>query len=97
MIASIAAIFVAVWFYQTAEASGQKTASWIAAGTLVYFFSALFWSYFINPSIKDSALHNPSAFLIFVVQYAYIAFALICTAGFKIMMSKKENTENSST
>ena len=44
MFAPIAAIFIAVWFYQTAKSSGQKPLSWTTAGIVVYFFSALFWS-----------------------------------------------------
>jgi hypothetical protein len=94
MFAPIAAIFIAVWFYQTAESSGQKPLSWTMAGIVVYFFSALFWSYFVNPSIKDIAIHNQSAFLVFVSRYAYIVFALSCAAGFKVVMSKPPKIEN---
>ena len=95
MFAPIAALFIAVWFFQTAESSGQKPIPWATAGIIVYFISALFWTYFINPSIKDSAIHNQSAMLIFVSRYAYIVFALACAAGFKILMSKKVDSEES--
>ncbi len=96
MLASIAAILVVVWFYRTAEVSGKEPVSWTASGAIVYFLAALFWTYFINPPIKDNALHNPSGFMVTVVQYAYIVFALACTAGFKILMSDKPVDENSS-
>lgn len=96
MFAPIAAIFIAVWFYQTAASSGQKPISWATAGIIVYFISAVFWTYFINPSIKDSAIHNQSAMLIFISRYAYIVFALACATGFKILMSKKVVLEESS-
>jgi len=94
MFAPIAALFIAVWFYQTANNSGQKPLSWTIAGMVVYFSSALFWSYFVNPSIKDMAIHNQSAFLIFVSRYAYIVFALSCAAGFKMAMSKPSKADD---
>ncbi len=58
MFAPIAALFIAVWFYQTADISGQKLLSWTIADMVIYFSSALFWSYFVNPSIKDRVIHN---------------------------------------
>lgn len=94
MFAPIAALFIVVWFYQTAAQSGQKPLPWATAGIITYFMSALFWTYFINPSIKDSAIHTQSAFLIFVSRYAYIVFALACATGFKVLMSKPVDTED---
>ncbi|MDQ7090273.1 MAG: hypothetical protein Q9M50_06445 [Methylococcales bacterium] len=91
MFAPIAALLITVWFYKTAKSSGQKPIAWATAGIVVYFISALFWSYFINPSIKDSALHNQSPLLIFISRYAYIVFALLCATGFKYLMSKKSD------
>ena len=82
IIASIAGIAVLVWFYHTASDYDRNPIHWAIAGFVVYFTVALIWTYFINPSIKDAAMHSRSIFLMYVVRYAYIVFASVVAVIF---------------
>ena len=93
MIGAIVAMCIAIWFYQTAIAANQKSVSWAIAGVIIYFMAALFWSYFITPSIKVITEHNQKGCLILVVQYAYIIFGLGCATVFKLIMTAKQRQE----
>ncbi len=76
MIGSIAAAFVACWFYFTAKKTGRDPVSWAIAGLVVYFIVALSWTWMVTPSIKDAASHGQNGLLIFLARYAYILVGL---------------------
>ena len=63
IIGSVAAILIFVWFYNTAPRSGRNPLNWAIAGFVVYFTIALFWTYIVNPGIKDAAMHSRNTFL----------------------------------
>ncbi len=90
IIGSIAAIFVLVWFYHTAPGAGKNPVQWAIAGFIVYFTVSLLWTYFVNPSIKDAAMHSRDGLLMFVSRYAYIVVALVCAIVFNLKMGKKK-------
>ena len=89
ILGTLIAFGIATWFFQTARADQQKPFSWAIVGIVIYFSCALFWTFFITPSIKEAALHSRSGFLIFLVRYAYIMFSMGCVTLFKKLMSKK--------
>ncbi|MFW5443773.1 MAG: hypothetical protein ACKE51_05645 [Methylococcaceae bacterium] len=89
IIGSIAAILIFVWFYKTAENTGRNPLHWAVAGFVVYFIVALIWTYFINPSIKDAAMHSRSTVLMYVVRYAYIVVSVCCAVVFNLKVNKK--------
>jgi hypothetical protein len=88
MLSVIAAITIGVWFYNTAERSGRPRVSWGISGVVVYFLAALLWSLIVTPGVKDAAIHNQSGFLIFVVQYAYIGFAMVMAGLVNFWLNK---------
>lgn len=89
IIGSIAAIFVLVWFYNTAEQYGRNPLHWAIAGVLVYFIVALLWTFAINPGIKDAAMHSRDTLLMWVARYAYIVVALACAVVFNYKVGNK--------
>ena len=91
IIGSIAAILVLVWFYNTAPNYGRNPVHWAIAGFLVYFVIALLWTYTINPSIKDAAIHSRSTILMFITRYAYIVVSLLGAFIFNLKIGKKNN------
>lgn len=88
MIGVIAAIAVAVWFFNTAPRSGRPPVSWAISGAVVYFLAALLWSVTVTPALKDAAVHNPGAVLIFAVRYLYIGVGLAAAAGVNVWLNK---------
>lgn len=88
MLSAIAAVLVGVWFYHTAARSGRSPLSWAISGFVVYFVAAMLWSLGVTPSIKDAANHTQSGVLVFVVQYAYIAFGLACAGVINVWLNK---------
>ncbi|MCK5831727.1 MAG: hypothetical protein KAH20_15640 [Methylococcales bacterium] len=84
IIGSIAAIIILVWFYYSAEGYGRNPVHWAIAGFLVYSIVSLCWTYFVNPSIKDAAMHGRDFFLMYVSRYAYIAVSLTCAVVFNL-------------
>jgi len=94
IIGSIAAILVLVWFYNTAPNYGRNPVHWAIAGFLVYFIIALFWTYTINPAIKEAAIHSRSTVLVFITRYAYIAVSLVGAIIFNLKVGNKNNQAN---
>ncbi|MDD2760709.1 MAG: hypothetical protein PHH11_10510 [Methylomonas sp.] len=88
MLGIVAAILVAVWFFNTAQRSGRPPVSWALSGVVVYFLAALLWSLIVTPGIKDVATHTLSGVLIFIVRYAYIGIGLIAAAIVNIWLNK---------
>lgn len=91
IIGSIAAILVTLWFYNTAAHSNRNPFQWAIAGFVIYFMVALFWTYFINPSIKDAAMHSRNSLLVFISRYAYIAVALAFAVVFNLKVGRKSD------
>lgn len=92
IIGSIAAIAILVWYYQTAPGFDRNQMHWAIAGFMVYTLVALFWTYFINPSIKDAAMHSRNTFLMYVVRYAYIVIATAIAVVFNKTIGPKNNS-----
>ncbi len=93
IIGSIAGIVILVWFYYTAEELNRKPLHWALAGFVVYFTVALFWTYFITPSIKDAAMHSRDTFLMYVVRYAYIIIASTSAVIFNKKIGPKKQID----
>ncbi len=89
MIGVIAATLVGLWFYNTASRSGRPPVSWGVSGVVVYFLAALLWSLIVTPTLKDSAIHNQSAMLIFIVRYAYIGVGLLVAGAVNAWLNKQ--------
>lgn len=90
IIGSVAAILITVWFYHTAPRSNRNPVNWAIAGFVVYFIVALCWSYFVNPGIKDMAMHNRNTLLMYVSKYAYIMVAVASAVVFNMTIGKKK-------
>lgn len=88
MVGVIAAILVAVWYYSTASRSGRPPISWAVSGVVVYFLVALLWTLIVTPGVKDSAIHNQSGILIFIVRYAYIGVGLLAAGVVNFWLNK---------
>lgn len=84
IIGSISAILIIVWFYYSAERFNRNPVHWAIAGFIVYFIVSLFWTYFVNPSIKDAAMHGRDTLLMYISRYAYIVVALVSAAIFNL-------------
>ena len=93
IIGSIAAILIFVWFYNTASTFGRKPLHWAIAGFVVYFIVALIWTYFVNPGIKDAAMHSRSTLLMYVVRYAYIVVGVTCAVIFNLKVGNRKPVE----
>ena len=93
IIGSVAAILIFVWFYNTAPRSGRNPLNWAIAGFVVYFIIALFWTYFINPSIKDAAMHSRNTALMYISRYAYIVLSLAGAVVFNLTVGKKKQDD----
>lgn len=89
VIGSLAAIFILVWFYNNASSYGRNPLHWALAGVMVYFLVALFWTYFVNPSIKDAAMHSRDSFLMYISRFAYIVVALMGAIIFNLKIGPK--------
>ena len=89
MLSVIAATLVGVWFYSTAGRSGRPPVSWAVSGVVVYFLAALLWSLIVTPGLKNVAIHNQSATLIFIVRYVYILVGLLVAAGINTWLNRK--------
>ena len=92
IIGSIAGIVILVWYYQTAPKFDRSPIHWAIAGFVVYITVALFWTYFINPSIKDAAMHSRNTFLMYFVRYAYIVIASVIAVIFNKKIGPKNNS-----
>lgn len=90
IIGSIAAIFILVWFYHSAPGFGRNPVQWAIAGFCIYFVVSLVWTYFVNPSIKDAAMHSRDGVLMFVSRYAYIVVALASAVAFNLKVGPKK-------
>jgi Na+/H+-dicarboxylate symporter len=90
IIGSIAAIFVAVWFYNSAPRSNRNPLHWAIVGFIIYFIVALIWTYFVNPTIKDAAMHSRNVFLMYIARYAYIVVSLAGAIFFNLTVGKKK-------
>lgn len=88
IIGSIAAILVTFWFYNTAQHSDRNAVHWAIAGFIIYFIVALLWTYFVNPGIKDAAMHNRSNILKFISSYAYIVVSSACALLFNFKFGR---------
>ncbi len=91
ILGSVVAILIFVWFYNTAPALERKPLEWAVAGFVVYFMVAFFWSYAINPGIKDAAMHTRNTLLMYIVRYAYIVVAATCAVIFNLKFGKKKS------
>jgi hypothetical protein len=91
IIGTLAAIFILVWFYNSAKKYGRNQIHWAIAGFVVYFLIALLWTYFINPGIKDAAMHSRNTLLMYISRYAYIVVALSSAALFNLKIGPKNN------
>lgn len=90
IIGSLAAILVTVWFYTTASDTDKNPLQWAIVGFLIYSLVSLFWTYFINPSIKDAAMHSRNGLLVFISRYAYIGVAVACAVVFNLKLGRKK-------
>ncbi len=90
IIGTIAGILIAVWFYNTASHSNRDPLNWAIAGFVVYTVVAMFWTFIINPGIKDAAIHTRNTGLSYIARYAYIAVALACALIFNMTIGKKK-------
>ncbi|WP_445370273.1 hypothetical protein ACH518_12155 [Methylomonas sp. HW2-6] len=88
MIGSVAAALIAVWFYNTAARSGRPAISWAVSGVVVYFLAAVLWTLVVTPAIKDTASHTQNGVLVFIVQYAYIAFGAAAALAVNAWLNK---------
>jgi len=93
IIGSIAAIFVVVWFYNSAPRLNKNPLHWAIVGFIIYFIVALIWTYFVNPSIKDAAMHSRNTLLMFISRYAYIAVSLACALIFNYQLRQKKQDD----
>ncbi|MCF6203674.1 MAG: hypothetical protein L3J59_08405 [Methylococcaceae bacterium] len=89
IIGSVVAIFILVWFYNNAPKYGRNPLYWAITGIMVYFAIALFWTYFINPQIKDAAMHGRNTLLMYIARYAYIVVAFSVAAIFNLKIGPK--------
>ncbi len=94
MFGSIIAVLVAVWFYFTAKKKGRQPVSWAIAGLVIFYMVELVWTWFVTPSLKDSAVHTQSSLLVFLTRYAYIAVGLGCAAFFNIKFSGNNDEDD---
>ena len=92
IIGTIAAIFILVWFYNSAPKYDRNPVHWAMAGFVVYFLIALMWTYFVNPSIKDAAMHSRNTLLMYTSRYAYIVIAFSCAAFYNVKIGPKNNS-----
>lgn len=92
IIGTLAAIFVLVWFYNSAPKYERNPLHWAMAGFVVYFLVALMWTYFVNPSIKDAAMHSRNTMLVYISRYAYIFIALTIAVFFNLKIGPKNNS-----
>ncbi len=90
LISSVAAIIVAVWFYNTASRTNRNPVQWAFTGFVIYLIVSVLWTFIVTPGIKDAAMHSKNIFLTFIARYAYIAVALICTVIFNLTAEKKQ-------
>jgi|AJXC01.1.fsa_nt_gi RsiW-degrading membrane proteinase PrsW (M82 family) len=90
IIGSLASIFIVVWFYFTARNSGRSPVQWAMVGFVIYIMIALLWTYFVNPPIKDAALHSNNSLLIWLSRYAYIVVAFSCAAVYNLKFGQKK-------
>ncbi|OAI18529.1 hypothetical protein A1507_09225 [Methylomonas koyamae] len=88
MIGSVAAALIAIWFYNTAARSGRPAISWAVSGVVVYFLAAVLWTLIVTPAIKDTASHTQNGVLVFIVQYAYIAFGAAVALSINAWLNK---------
>ena len=93
IIGSVAAIFIFVWFYHTAPRSGRNSLNWAIAGVVVYFIIAVFWTFIINPGIKDAAMHSRNTFTMYIARYAYIVVSLAGAVFFNLTVGKKKQDD----
>lgn len=93
IIGSIVAIFILVWFYNTAAEYGRNPIHWAIAGVLVYFIVGLLWTVLITPDIKDAAMHSRNTLLMWITRYAYIVVALACTIVFNLRVRGKKQED----
>jgi len=89
IIGSLVAIFILVWFYNSAAEYGRNPLHWAIAGFLVYFIVAALWTFAINPGIKDAAMHSRDTLLMWIARYAYIVVALACAVVFNLKVGKR--------
>lgn len=92
IIGSIVSIFILVWFYHSASGYERNPVHWAMAGVLVYFIVALSWTFMINPSIKDAAMHGRNILLMYIARYAYIVVALACAVVFNYKVGPKKSS-----
>ncbi len=78
MVGSIAALFIAYWYYQCAVKQNLNPVKWVAIGVLVYFIPAVIWTVMVTPGLKDTVEHNQSVLLGLFVRFAYIAVGVGC-------------------
>ncbi len=89
IIGSVVAIFILAWFYNNASKYDRNPLHWAITGVMVYFIIALFWTYFINPPIKDAAMHGRNTLLMYISRYAYILVAFAVAAFFNLKIGPK--------
>lgn len=83
MIGTIIAIAIAYWYYRGAEAKGSNPLITAAWGFLFYLIPGALWTWLITPSLRDSAVHNPTSLNVFVYSYSYILVGIACAAWIK--------------
>ena len=93
IIGSVAGILVFVWFYNTASRSGRSPLNWAIAGFVVYCIIAFFWTFIVNPGIKDAAMHSRNTFLMYIARYAYIVVSLAGAIFFNLTVGKKKSED----
>ena len=93
IIGSVAGILIFVWFYNTASRSGRNPLNWAIAGFVVYLMIAMFWTFIVNPGIKDAAMHSRNTFLMYIARYAYIVVSLAGAVFFNLTVGKKKQDD----
>jgi len=82
MLSAIAAIAVAVWFYQSNSDEGRIR--WAISGVIVYSLVAVIWTLLITPLFKETAGHSQNGLMLFAVRYGYILAGLAVAAWLNI-------------
>ena len=90
IIGSLGAIFILYWFYRSAPGFNRKPLNWAVTGVSLYFIIALLWTYFVNPDIKDAAMHNRNTLLMYISKYAYIVIAFTTAFVFNLKVGPKQ-------
>ncbi len=92
IIGTLAGVGIFLWFYFSAGKINKDPLQWGIAGFVVYLMIAGLWTYFVNPGIKDSAMHTRNTGMMYISRYAYIFIATGCALLFNWWMTGKADS-----